>query len=336
VTDTRDERAASTDFKYTRYDESAGSTHELVVGLVPEGTSVLEVGCATGYMTEVLVKRRGCRVVGIELDAEAAAAASAYCDRVIVGDIESLDLEEELGEERFDAVLFADVLEHLRDPVDVLERVRQFVAEDGVVIASIPNVAHVSVRLALLGGEFRYREKGLLDDTHLRFFTRESIVDLFESSGFVVSRWLRRRIELDDAEISPRPDLVPGAGAIVRSDPEATTYQFVVCAIPSDSAAQLADLRAKVRQSMDEASEELELLRKAHDAQARHLIAERLAFAEAAAAQEQVVERLREEIEWRKGVIEDYEAQLQRIRGSRAYRYSAPIRRLIGSARRSP
>lgn len=334
MTDTRDERA-ETDFKYTRYDDSPGSTHELVVGLVPEGSSVLEFGPATGYMTEVLAQRLGCRVTGIELDPGAASQAQTHAERMIVGDAETLDLDEHLHGEHFDIVLFADVLEHLRDPAGLLRRVRPFVAEDGAVVTSIPNVAHVSIRLALLGGEFRYRKTGLLDDTHLRFFTRESIDDLFESAGFVVSRWLRRRIELSDAEIAPRPDVAGEAAAILRSDPEATTYQFIVSATPSDAASQVAELRAKLREGREEAMEELSLLRQAHEAQARHQIAERLAFAEQAAEQEEVVERLREEIEWRKGVMEDLEAQLQRIRTSRAYRYAAPVRRLLGSRRRS-
>ena len=332
-------------FKYTRYDDSPGSAHSMVVGLVPEGSSVLEFGCATGYMTEVLVKQRGSRVTGIELDPDAAAQANAHCDRVIVGDAETLDLAAELEDKRFDAVLFADVLEHLRDPGALLRRVRPFVAEGGVVVASIPNIAHISVRLALLGGEFRYRELGLLDDTHLRFFTRESIVDLFESSGFVISTWLRRRIELDDAEIHPRVNVPDELDAELRADPEATTYQFVVSAIPTDAASQLADVRSKLKartlqalegaeQELEEAERELELLRRAHEAQARHLVAERLAFADEITELNGVIERLGEEIEWRKGVMEEYERRLQRIQGSRAYRYSAPIRRLLGASPR--
>jgi 2-polyprenyl-3-methyl-5-hydroxy-6-metoxy-1,4-benzoquinol methylase len=343
VTDTRDERAEA-DFKYTRYDDSPGSTHELVVGLVPEGSSVLEFGPATGYMTKVLAQRLGCRVTGIELDPGAAAQAQTHAERMIVGDAEALDLDEHLSGELFDVGLFADVLEHLRDPAGLLSRVRPFVAEQGTVIASIPNVAHISVRLALLGGEFRYRTTGLLDDTHLRFFTRESIVDLFESSGFVVSRWLRRRIELRDSEIDPGPEISAELISRFRSDPEATTYQFVVAAVPSEAAAQLSDVRAQLAdmratlrsrtlQELDDAQRELDLVRRAHDAQGRHLIAERLAFADQIAELEGVIGRLKEEVEWRKGVMEEFEGQLERIRSSRAYRYSAPIRGLLGGRR---
>jgi 2-polyprenyl-3-methyl-5-hydroxy-6-metoxy-1,4-benzoquinol methylase len=344
--------AEVTDFKYTRYDDSPGSTHNLVVDLVPEGASVLEVGCATGYMSNVLVGRGGCRVTGIELDPTAAAEASAYCDRVVVGNIETLDLEEHLGDERFDAVLFADVLEHLSDPAEVLRRVRPFIAEGGAVVASIPNIAHISVRLALLGGEFRYRELGLLDDTHLRFFTRESIVDLFESSDLVISTWLRRRIDAEDAEISPPPGVPEDVRSWLGSDPELTTYQFVVRAAPSDAASQLAELRANLREAeadlerlaeletafenttreLENTTRELELLRRAHEAQERHLISERLTFAQRF---ESEIGPLQEEVEWRKEVMEEYERQLARIHGSKAYRYSAPVRRMLAVLRGS-
>jgi 2-polyprenyl-3-methyl-5-hydroxy-6-metoxy-1,4-benzoquinol methylase len=343
---TAPERVELAGFKYTHYDDSPGSTHNLVVELVPEGSSVLEFGCATGYMSEVLAQRRRCRVTGVELDPQAAAAATTFCDRVIVGDAETLDLGEHLGDERFDALLFADVLEHLRDPAAMLRRVRPFVAEGGAVVASIPNIAHISVRLALLGGEFRYRDLGLLDDTHVRFFTRASIVDLFESEGFVVSKWRRRHVDESAAEINPPPDLPDDIRSWLGSDPELTTYQFVIRAVPSDSASHLAELRASLREAeagletelkklhelenasreLKNASRELELLRRAHLAQSRHLISERLSFADEIA-------RLREEVDWRKGVMDEYERQLERIHASRAYRYTAPLRRVVATFR---
>src|SRR5437764_5759510 len=160
-------------------------------------------------MSRALRDRRGAAVVGGELNAEAAQLAAPYTERLLVGDAEELDLEAELGGDRFEAIVFADVLEHLRDPAALLRRVRPLVAENGVVIASIPNVAHASVRLALLGGSFRYREEGLLDETHLRFFTREGVQDLFESSGYLITQWHRRRLEVEETEI-PVPSGVPG------------------------------------------------------------------------------------------------------------------------------
>ena len=234
------------------FDATPGSAHELVVGLVPRGARVLELGCATGYMSEVLASRLGCAVTGVELLPEAAAVARQHCRRVLVGDAETFAFERELAGERFDAVIFADVLEHLRDPVALLGRVRPLLADGGAAVASIPNVAHASVRLALLAGEFRYRETGLLDRTHLRFFTRESIEDLFEGAGYSITDWLRRRLGVEESEIGPPPREVPGAvTAWLASDPEASTYQFVVRATPSAAAQTDAQARARALESRD-------------------------------------------------------------------------------------
>jgi 2-polyprenyl-3-methyl-5-hydroxy-6-metoxy-1,4-benzoquinol methylase len=239
--------------KYTEFDTASDSTHNLVVGLVPPGARVLEFGCATGYMSEVLRSRLHCSVTGIECSAAAGELARRHCERVIIGDAENLDFNELLAEERFDAIVFADVLEHLREPVAVLRRVRPFLDKAGVIVASIPNIAHGSVRLALLCGEFRYRDVGLLDNTHLRFFTRESIQDLFEGAGYVVTHWLRRRVEIDASEIRVPTRAVP---EVVRdwitTDPEATTYQFVVRAESTGAAEMLRRMRAELTRATSE------------------------------------------------------------------------------------
>ena len=319
-----------TEIKYTKFDDSPESTHNLVLGLVTPGSRVLEFGCSTGYMSKVLRDRLGATVVGVELNATAAEQAQAFCDRVLVGDAEELDLEAELGGERFDAILFADVLEHLREPAALLRRVRPLVAEGGSVVASIPNIAHASVRLALLGGSWRYREQGLLDETHLRFFTREGIEDLFEGSGYVVTHWLRRRLEVEETEI-PVPRGVPAeARAWATGDPEATTYQFVVRCVPSEPAAQIQAWRSKLEQAearleelrsrqdefdargaeVEAAHAEVAEVRRAHEVLQRRLLAERAAFAQGIAAVEE-------------GVY-----------GSRSWRYTAPMRAGIKLLRR--
>jgi 2-polyprenyl-3-methyl-5-hydroxy-6-metoxy-1,4-benzoquinol methylase len=309
--------------KYVSFNESPGSTHELLVGLVPPQARVLEFGCATGYMSEVLRNRLGCSVTGVEVSPEAAAIAADRCDHVIVGDAEELDYDDLLGDERFDAVLFADVLEHLRDPAALLRRVRPFISDEGVVIASLPNVAHASVRLALLGGEFRYRETGLLDDSHVRFFTRDSIQDLFEESGYAITNWLRQRVDLREAEIAVPAHVPEQARAwATGADTEATTYQFVISAVPSGDARELSELRKQLRHTEGEVAAlrpalereeavareraaELEALRRAHEALSRRVVAERAAFAD--------------------GI-----ARVQAsVYGSRSWRYTAPLRRGI-------
>jgi len=211
------------------------NSHALTVELVGRDKRVLEVGTSTGYVSKVLVAN-GCRVVGIEIDPEAARGAEEFCERVIVGDVESLDLGEELGDETFDVVLLGDVLEHLKDPRKALERMKPFVEPGGYVVASLPNVAHGSVRLALMQGRFRYNPLGLLDDTHLRFFTRESVEKLFRDAGFSVSELERTRVGVFDTEIEVDREAVPEeALRAVLADPEAETYQFVLRAYPLES-----------------------------------------------------------------------------------------------------
>jgi 2-polyprenyl-3-methyl-5-hydroxy-6-metoxy-1,4-benzoquinol methylase len=248
--------------KYTYFDETPGSTHNLVTDLVPNDARVLEFGCATGYMSRAFRERRGCTVVGVELVPEAAAQAQKECERVIVADAETIDYDAELGEDRFDAITFADVLEHLRDPARLLRRIRPFLKEDGAVIASIPNVAHGNVRLALLAGEFRYRQTGLLDETHLRFFTRNGVRELFEQAGLFVHDWLYKRLDIGETEIAlPELPFNSELQNWLELDHNSTVYQFIVRGRPADAAAELAE----TRRALNEATEELTNLRRHSD-----------------------------------------------------------------------
>ena len=158
--------------------EQPTTSESQAVLLVTPGSMVLDVGAADGSVARPLAAR-GCRVWAIELDAAAAAKARSSSERVIVGDVEQRDLAAALEGQRFDFVLLLDVLEHLRDPLALLERLRDRVAPGGRVIASIPNVTHGAVRLSLMSGAFTYTETGLLDRTHLRFFDRRGAENLF-------------------------------------------------------------------------------------------------------------------------------------------------------------
>lgn len=208
------------------------TSHGLILDLVGQDNEVLDVGTSTGYVAKHLV-RRGCRVTGIELDPEAARKAEEYCERVIVGDVESLDLGERLGRASFDVIVFGDVLEHLKDPLSVLRRFKPFLRPGGRVIASVPNIAHGSVRLALLQGRFQYNRLGLLDNTHLRFFTRESLEQMFDDAGFMVGEMERTTVGIFDTEIEvDRAAVTEETVEAIRQDPESETYQFVLMAYP--------------------------------------------------------------------------------------------------------
>ena len=148
---------------------------------------VLEVGCGAGVLGERLkLSGKATHVTGIELSAHAAALARSRLDAVQIGDVESMSLAAWNGQ--FDTLVVADVLEHLRDPWAALFRLRDCLKDGGTVVASIPNIAHYKIIKKLLFTDWRYEPGGILDHTHLRFFTRGSIEDLFRNAGFEILR----------------------------------------------------------------------------------------------------------------------------------------------------
>ena len=207
--------------------------HTLALGRVPARSKVLDIGVADGSVASAL-SAMDCQVWGVEIDPVAARDAEKYCEEVIVGNIEGLDLAEHFGAGRFDVVLMLDVLEHLTDPAKVLAGVTSVLADGGWAVISLPNVAHLSVRMALLEGRFTYTDLGLLDRTHLRFFNRSSVDDLLRDAGWGSFELLRVTRAFGNTEIDV-PDADPELVQELQNDPEATTYQFVLCAAPLGS-----------------------------------------------------------------------------------------------------
>ena len=159
---------------------------ELVALVPPEATSVLDVGCGAGRMGEALKRRQRCRVVGVEQCGEAAQEARERLDEVLVGDIEDPQLN--LGALAFDCIVCGDVLEHLRDPQQVLQRLTGLLSAEGTLIASLPNVRNCQVLRDLAAGFWTYEPAGILDATHLRFFTLGEVLRLFAASGLEVQQ----------------------------------------------------------------------------------------------------------------------------------------------------
>jgi len=213
-------------------DLTADNTYVRALQLVGTDQRVLELGCATGYVSRLLADL-GCRVTAIERHPGAAAKAREVCELVLTADLETDDWSRELEEERFDVLLAMDVLEHLRDPAVCLRRAKRHLKPGGRAIVSVPNVAHGSVRLSLLEGRFDYQDLGLLDRTHLRFFTRSSVEELFRDAGYLVTRIQRVEAPIFGGEVSFDRSLVPpGLLDWLEHDEEARTYQFVVEAQP--------------------------------------------------------------------------------------------------------
>lgn len=197
--------------------ESLSPSLRMISALVTPGSRVLDVGCASGYFGEHLATARGCSVVGVDYSEEAVAVArrrgiEAY----------QIDLERsELDSEGFDVAIFADVLEHIRDPGHVLRSLRT-----PRILVSLPNITHWSARLEILRGRFPWADFGLFDRTHLRFFDRVAARELVEGAGY--------RIESEDFNLErlPLEGHLPAIGALRgtlgRRWPGMFAFQFIL------------------------------------------------------------------------------------------------------------
>jgi len=158
-----------------------------LIPLIPnDARCILEVGCASGMTGRELKRRNGAFVVGIELNANAANAAKNVLDDVVHGDIEKITLP--YSDNSFDCILFADVLEHLINPLSALIKVRRLLKKGGTVVASIPNVQFHGVIHQLIEGNWTYEKEGILDETHLRFFTYKEIEKIFSQAGYSIQK----------------------------------------------------------------------------------------------------------------------------------------------------
>lgn len=151
---------------------------------VPTGVErVLEVGCAQGNFGVALKQRFGAEVWGIEYNSVAAQKAAEVLDQVFAGDVDEVAIK--LPDSHFDAIVYNDVLEHLVDPRGTLTALRQKLRPDGVVVASIPNIRYFpALREILFRRDFPTEDSGVFDRTHLRFFTRKSIIRMFDDTGY--------------------------------------------------------------------------------------------------------------------------------------------------------
>jgi SAM-dependent methyltransferase len=151
--------------------------------LIPSHTRVLDCGCGAGDNARLL-QARGSRVVGITISPDEQASASAYCERAYLADLEQ-GLPQEIGG-GFDIILLSHVLEHLRHPERVLQDARRLLAPDGMLAVALPNVLAYSNRCKFLAGSFEYTSGGVMDETHVRFYTFASGKRLLVENGYTV------------------------------------------------------------------------------------------------------------------------------------------------------
>lgn len=205
---------------------------DLLAWVPDDAKKIIDVGCTLGQMA-FACKEINPKVhyTGIEINPEYANVAATYCDEVFVEDIEKLtdyQLDYFAGS---DCWIFGNSLEHLRDPWAILAKVRKLISPDGCVLVCIPNAQHWSVQFKLLSGEFRYEDSGLMDKTHIRWFTKTTLFEMFAATGWMVEQGMARVLN----EIPEQAAVLRGIRAFARAfgvDPdtaanEALAFQYV-------------------------------------------------------------------------------------------------------------
>lgn len=165
--------------------------------IIPQSAqNIIEIGCSSGALAREFKNiSPSSNWFGVEINPEYAAIAQRFCDSTLVADIEECSLAFFQAQSNRDCWVFGDTLEHMKDPWSVLGNIREVIPATGSIVACIPNAQHWSVIVRLASGNFRYEPSGLLDKTHLRWFTRKTIVELFQSQGFKIVEGMPRIFE---------------------------------------------------------------------------------------------------------------------------------------------
>ncbi len=205
-------------------------------GRMVRGAEVLELGPAAGYFTRILKTALDCTVDAIEIDAEMAEKARPHCREIIVADLDALDWRTAFVGRRYDTIIAADVLEHLRSPERALRALVSRLKPGGKLLISLPNIAYSGMIFGLLEDDFRYRAEGLLDRTHLKFFTRTTLEEMLGQSGWAVTWRGEVRKDVYEAEFHTRVEQWPPAlREFILEHPARAAYQLLCECVPESA-----------------------------------------------------------------------------------------------------
>ncbi len=163
--------------------------HSILMRLIPPGSKVLELGCASGYLSGYMEQKLNCRITGLEIDPQATAIAAQRCSEVHTVNLDLPDvLEVARASAPYDVLLAAAVFEHIQYPGRILQQAHTLLKQNARVIVSLPNIAHWQFRLRLLLGRFDYEDYGVMDRTHLHLYTVKTGRELIEAQGYTVEQ----------------------------------------------------------------------------------------------------------------------------------------------------
>lgn len=230
---------------------------------IEPGKVFLDMGCSTGYFGSLIKEAKKNKVYGLEISDDRKQAEAAL-EGVYSFDLDG-EWSKEIYERKYDYVFYGDVIEHLKDPEAVLRKTAKLLKPNGLIFISTPNIAHISIRLELMGGNFDYEPMGILDNTHLKYFTKKSLIELVERAGYHIKAYTFSANDYPDTAIE---ELLAKCGLKATEEfwklansPEARAFQHKVVL---ESERKVATKSTKAEPHIpDAASEKPETIRNA-------------------------------------------------------------------------
>ena len=313
-------------------DPNGGSAAARLARMVEPGQRVLELGTGPGTVTRIL-HSKGCKVTGVEMDPETLAMCAPFCERTLQANLEDPAWHASLAGEKFDVILCADVLEHLRDPRPLLSLLQQFLNDSGCVLMSLPNASHLSVVASLMAGRFPYQSKGLLDTTHLRFFGREDIDALLRECGLIWQRWETVQVDPAQAELSHFwNQLEVSEQEHLRAKcTDGLVYQHVVKSYPSHAVGQLTKFQQDIedlKTQLNQAAQAMAAVQSEHALVLQQSAQERQSLLDQMSQLQVDLQNTQDSLNWTQDQLQNHQASLAEVLESTSWKMTKAFRAL--------
>jgi 2-polyprenyl-3-methyl-5-hydroxy-6-metoxy-1,4-benzoquinol methylase len=322
-------------------DPNGGSAAAVLASMVEPGQRVLELGTGPGTVTRIL-HDKGCKVTGVEMDPDTLAACAPFCERTLQANLEDPLWWQPLEGEKFEVIICADVLEHLRDPRPLLEKLPVFLRDGGCVLMSLPNASHLTIVASLLGGRFPYQKNGLLDNTHLKFYGREDLDALLRECGFLWQHWHTVQVDPAQAELKQYwNDLEASDQEFLKARcADGMVYQHVVRAFPTSAAGHLNKLQKDLMELEQSHRAEVSRMHEKFESEkqawleAQRMIAEQVkielnSLLEVEKNTQETLVWTSEQLNNHKTSIQELVAELQALKTSTSWRMTEPLRAML-------